>query len=168
MGRIAEQLGAARLVDTTPANARKADRLEPIYPESTVVVVTRDGRDVAASFVSQSFGPDDVFEALDQWEQRMLRTQAAVAACRPGRVVTVELMDLVVDDRAGTLDRLCAAVDVPVDAGMVEWFDANVTAEGAHPGRWRKDFDADTCRRIDQHYGLAVDRLTEQGVEIPR
>ena len=72
MDRIAEKLGASRLVDTTPANARKADRLEPIYPDSTVVVVTRDGRDVAASFVSQSFGPDDVFEALDQWEQRMI------------------------------------------------------------------------------------------------
>ena len=79
MGRIAERLGATRLVDTTPANARKADRLEPIYPDSRVVVVTRDGRDVAASFVSQTFGPDDVFEALDQWEPRMVRSHAAVA-----------------------------------------------------------------------------------------
>ena len=167
MGRIAEKLGASRLVDTTPANARKADRLEPIYPESTVVVVTRDGRDVAASFVSQTFGPDDVFEALDQWEQRMLRTHAAVAACRPGRVVTIQLMDLVVNDRQGTLERLCSAVGVPVDAGMVEWFDANVTAQGAHPGRWRRDFDADTCARIDAHYADAVARLTALGVDIP-
>jgi hypothetical protein len=168
MGRIAEKLGASRLVDTTPANARKADRLEPIYPESTVVVVTRDGRDVAASFVSQPFGPDDVFEALDQWEQRMLRTHTAAVACRPGRVVTIELMDLVVNDRAGTLDRLCRAVGVPVDADMVEWFDANVTAGGAHPGRWRSDFDAETCARIDERYALAVERLTAQGVDIPR
>jgi hypothetical protein len=167
MGRIAEKLGASRLVDTTPANARKADRLEPIYPESTVVVVTRDGRDVAASFVSQTFGPDDVFEALDQWEQRMLRTHAAVSACRPGRVVTIQLMDLVVNDRLGTLERLCSAVDVPVDAGMVEWFDANVTAHGAHPGRWRRDFDEDTCARIDDHYAEAVGRLTALGVDIP-
>jgi hypothetical protein len=168
MGRIAEKLGASRLVDTTPANARKADRLEPIYPDSTVVVVTRDGRDVAASFVSQSFGPDDVFEALDQWEQRMLRTHTAVAACRPGRVITIELMDLVVNDRTGTLDRLCAAVGVPVDAGMVEWFDAHVTASGAHPGRWRSDFDAETTSRIDAHYAQAVERLTALGVDIPR
>ena len=167
MDRIAEKLGASRLVDTTPANARKADRLEPIYPESTVVVVTRDGRDVAASFVSQTFGPDDVFEALDQWEQRMLRTHTAVAACRPGRVVTIQLMDLVVNDRQGTLERLCSAVGVPVDAAMVEWFDANVTANGAHPGRWRRDFDEDTCARIDAHYADAVGRLTALGVDIP-
>ena len=167
MGRIAEKLGASRLVDTTPANARKADRLEPVYPDSTVVVVTRDGRDVAASFVSQSFGPDDVFEALDQWEQRMLRTHSAVAACRPGRVLTIELMDLVVNDRAGTLERLCDGIGISVDPGMVAWFDANVTADGAHPGRWRRDFDEETCALIDDRYALAVERLTALGVDIP-
>jgi hypothetical protein len=165
--QIAVKLGAGRLVDTTPANARKADRLELMYPESSVVVVTRDGRDVAASFVSQSFGPDDVFEALDQWEQRMLRSHRAVQASRPERVVTVELMDLVVHDRMGTLSRLCEAVDVPVDPTMVEWFDANVTSNGAHPGRWRKDFDDDTCVRIDATYGEIVERLRAAGVDVP-
>jgi hypothetical protein len=167
MARIADRLHAARLVDTTPANARKADRLEPIYPSSLVVVVTRDGRDVAASFVSQSFGPDDVFDALAQWEQRMLRTHAAVGASRPDRVLTIELMDLVVNDRAGTLQRLCGFLDVTVDAGMVEWFDGNVTPDGAHPGRWRDDFDADTCRRIDEQYEAAVERLRASGVTVP-
>lgn len=168
MGRIAERLQAVRLVDTTPANARKADRLEPIYPESRVVVVTRDGRDVAASFVSQSFGPDDVFAALDQWEARMRRTHAAVAASRPDRVLTIPLMQLVVSDRGGTLERLCSFLDVPVDAGMVAWFDEHVTADGAHPGRWRLDFDTETCARIDNHYAQIVARLGAEGVDIPR
>lgn len=167
MARIADRLAAARLVDTTPANARKADRLEAIYPDSRVVVVTRDGRDVAASFVSQDFGPDDVFEALDQWEQRMLRTHTAVAACRPGRVLTIELMDLVTRDREGTLARLCEHVGVPVDDSMVAWFDANVTSSGSHVGRWRQDFDEDTTRRIDEAYAASVERLRDQGVAIP-
>jgi hypothetical protein len=167
MGRIAERLEADRLVDTTPANARKADRVEPIYPDSRVIVVTRDGRDVAASFVSQSFGPDDVFEALEQWEQRMLRTHQAVGACHPDRVLTVELMELVITDRAGALERICQHVGVPVDPGMVSWFDENVTADGAHPGRWRRDFDADTCARIDEEYAEIVDRLAAAGVRVP-
>ena len=167
MTRIAERLDASRLVDTTPANARKADRLEPIYPESVVIVVTRDGRDVAASFVSQSFGPDDVFEALTQWEQRTARIHSAVEASRPGRVLTIELMDLVVNDRPGSLSWLCDFIGVPVDAGMVAWFDANVTPDGAHPGRWRRDFDADTCQRIDDAYAGAVERLRAAGVAVP-
>ena len=167
MGRVAERLEAARLVDTTPANARKADRSEPIYPESSVVVVTRDGRDVAASFVSQSFGPDDVFEAIDQWEQRMLRTHQAVGGCRPGRVLTLALMDLVVTARRESLERLCDHVGVVVDPDMVAWFDEHVTPAGAHPGRWRRDFDDETCQRIDRHYAEACERLRAGGVDIP-
>ena len=167
MDRVADRLEAGRWVDTTPANARKADRVEPIYPESSVVVVTRDGRDVAASFVSQRFGPDDVFEALAQWEQRMVRTSRAMAACRPGRVLSIQLMDLVVNDRPGTLARLCGFLGVPVDAGMVEWFDENVTADGAHPGRWRRDFDPDTGARIDEAYDAICGRLRAAGVAVP-
>jgi hypothetical protein len=167
MGRIADRLQATRLVDTTPANARKADRLEPIYPESKVVVVTRDGRDVSASFVSQSFGPDDVFVALDQWEARMLASHRAAAASRSDRILSFELMDLVVRDREGTLARLCEFIGVPVDPGMVAWFDANVTSDGMHPGRWRRDFDDRTCARIDEHYAAACARLAAVGVAIP-
>jgi hypothetical protein len=167
MGRIADRLQATRLVDTTPANARKADRLEPIYPESKVVVVTRDGRDVSASFVSQSFGPDDVFVALDQWEARMLASHRATEASRSDRILSFELMDLVVRDRQGTLARLCEFIGVPVDPGMVAWFDANVTSDGMHPGRWRRDFDDQTCARIDEHYAAACARLAAVGVAIP-
>jgi hypothetical protein len=167
MDRIAERLGASRLVDTTPANARKADLLEPIYPDSKVVVVTRDGRDVAASFVSLPFGPNDVFEALAQWEKRMLRSHRAELASRADRVLSIELMDLVVTDREATLDRLCGFVGVPVDAGMVAWFDANVTADGMHPGRWRRDFDDSAAALIDETYSAICGRLASAGVAIP-
>ena len=167
MARIAERLKAQRLVDTTPANARKADRLEPIYPDSKVVIVTRDGRDVSASFVSQTFGPDDVFAGLDQWEARMLASHRAALASRSGRVLTFELVDLVARDRAATLARLCEFVEVPVDDEMVAWFDENVTSDGMHPGRWRRDFNPETCERIDDHYAAACARLAAEGVVIP-
>lgn len=167
MDRIAERLGAHRLVDTTPANARKADRVEPIYPDSTVIVVTRDGRDVAASFAKQTFGPDNPLEALSQWEQRMLRAHRAAARSRPGRVLTIQLVDLVVRDRVGVLGEICEFVGVDVDPGMRAWFDENVTAHGMHPNRWRGDFDADACARIESHYEEACERLTAAGVRIP-
>lgn len=167
MDRIAERLGASRLVDTTPANARKADRLEPIYPQSSVVVVTRDGRDVAASFASQSFGPNNPYEALSQWEQRMLRTHKAVRRCSPGRVLTIELLDLVVRDRSATVARLCAFLGVEVDPQMVAWFDEHVTASGMHPGRWRDDLDADMAARLDSQYEKACERLVAAGVTVP-
>lgn len=167
MARIATKIDATRWVDTTPANARKAQRVEPIYPESTVIVVHRDGRDVAASFVHQSFGPDDVFEALAQWGQRMLRIHQAVQESRVGRVLEIDLVDLVDRDRLGTVEQICAAVGVEVDTSMVAWFEENVTSAGAHQGRWRRDFDADSCARIDEDYASICERLLAEGVRIP-
>jgi hypothetical protein len=167
MVKVAKSIEADRWVDTTPANARKADKVEAIYPESVVVVVHRDGRDVAASFVHQNFGPDDVFEALNQWEQRMLRIHKAVMNSRSDRIVEVDLVDLVINDRMGTLQRLCQAIDVPLAPAMVEWFGENVTEQAAHGGRWRLDFDAATCDRLDEAYAAACRRLSEAGVRIP-
>lgn len=167
MARVAASIGADRWVDTTPANARKADKVETIYPESVVIVVHRDGRDVAASFVHQNFGPDDVFEALDQWEQRMMRIHKAVVNARPDRIVEVDLVDLVINDRTATLQKICQVIDVPLAPAMVEWFDANVTEQAAHGGRWRRDFDAALCERIDEAYRAACTKLMEAGVRIP-
>jgi hypothetical protein len=167
MTAIADRLDATRWVDTTPANARLADYVEPIYPESRVVVVTRDGRDVAASFVAQDFGPDDVFEALSLWETRMLRSYQAMAASRPERILVLPLLDLVVNDRAGSLQTLCDFIEVPVAPGMVAWFDENVSPEQMHPGRWRSQFDPEVTARVDQQYSAACKRLIGHGIPIP-
>ena len=167
MAAVAESAGAQRWVDTTPANARKADKVEPIYPDSKVIVVTRDGRDVSASFVQQPFGPNDVFEALDQWEQRMLRAHRAAMNSRPGRVLTIELIDLVARAREETVQQICSFLDVDEDPLMLEWFNANVTANNAHVGRWRAQFDDSTAEQIDAYYEKICSRLVADGVEVP-
>ena len=167
MAEVARSVGATRWVDTTPANARKADRVELIYPDSKVIIVTRDGRDVAASFVQQTFGPDDVLEALEQWEQRMLRAHRAELASRAGRVMSIELIDLVARDREASIGRICAFLDVDVDPGMVDWFNTHVTPENAHVGRWRNQFDSTTADQIDEFYERICERLVSEGVEIP-
>lgn len=167
MAQVAESCGAERWVDTTPANARKADKVEAIYPQSVVVIVHRDGRDVAASFAHQSFGPDNVFEAMEVWEQRMLRIHRAVERSRADRIVQIDLVDLVHNARGETLARICQAIDVPVAPEMTAWFEANVTPEGAHGGRWRRDFDEQTGRELDEAYAAACERLRSSGVRIP-
>ena len=167
MAQVADSVGATRWVDTTPANARKADRVESIYPESKVIIVTRDGRDVAASFVQQSFGPDDVFEALDQWEQRMLRAHRAELASQPGRVMSIELIDLVARKREESIEQMCSFLEIDVDPGMIDWFNAHVTPENAHVGRWRNQFDSTSADQIDVYYERICEKLVSEGVTIP-
>jgi len=42
-----------------------------------------------------------------------------------------------------------------------------VTAEGAHAGRWRRDFDESTCAAIDEVYAESCGRLVNLGIAIP-
>lgn len=167
MNAVCDRVGAQRWVDTTPANARKGDRLTWIYPDARVIAVVRDGRDVAASFVAQSFGPDDVFDALDQWGQRMERIHRSLDAAPRGAMMRIDLFDLVAAARDQTLTDMLRFVDVPDSEAMRTWFDAHVIAESAHGGRWRTQFDTRTVSDIDARYRDICARLVDSGVVIP-
>ncbi len=156
-----------RWVDTTPANARAADRVLALFPEGKVVHMMRDGRDVAASFVSKPFGPADVFEALEAWRERMIEAHRAEQACPPGSVIRVDLHELAVTDREGTLERICTGLELREDRRMREWFDAKVVPEQAHVGRWRRDYDDATAQRIDRRYEEILAELDAAGVPRP-
>lgn len=167
MEKVALGCNAQRWLDTTPANARKANLIAPIYPNYKVIVVVRDGRDVAASFVHQDFGPGDVFEALAQWEQRMIKSDQAVQKSAAGVVLTLDLQDLVFAAREQSLNMILDHCGLEASPEMQDWFNATVTAEGAHSGRWRRDFDGFTCDAIDEVYAESCDRLRELGIAIP-
>jgi hypothetical protein len=153
-----------RWVDTTPANARAADRVLALFPEGVVVHMMRDGRDVAASFVSKSFGPSDVFVALEAWRERMIEAHRAELACPPGRFIRVDLHELSVANREDELTRLLAAIGAEPDERLSAWFDANVLPQQAHVGRWRRDYDDATAKRIDARYDVIRGELDEMGV----
>jgi hypothetical protein len=167
MEKVALGCDAERWVDTTPANARKANLITPIYPQHKVIVMVRDGRDVAASFVHQDFGPSDVFEAVALWEKRMIKSDHAVKRCAAGVVLTLDLQDLVVTERDASLDLILEHCELDDSLEMRDWFNARVTPDGAHAGRWRRDFDDSTCAVIDKVYSDSCDRLRELGISIP-
>ncbi len=157
----------ARWVDTTPANARAADRVLALFPEGRVVHMMRDGRDVAASFVSKPFGPGEVFDGLDAWRDRMIEAHEAEQRAPSGRVLRIDLEQLAATHRKESLDGLLQFLELEDDRRMREWFDKRVIADQAHVGRWRRDYDADTARRIDERYAAILAVLDERGVPHP-
>ena len=160
--------GKARWVDTTPANARAADRVLALFPDGVVVHMMRDGRDVAASFVSKPFGPTDVFAALEEWRERMIDAYRAEKACPPGRFLRVDLHELTVTDREATLAGLLEGIGVGPDRRLTQWFDANVLPQQAHIGRWRRDYDDATAARIDARYDEILAEFDAAGVPYPK
>jgi hypothetical protein len=156
-----------RWVDTTPANARAADRVLALFPEGRVVHMMRDGRDVAASFVSKPFGPDEVFTGLDEWRARMIEAHEAEQRAPAGRVFRVDLEELAATRREESLDALLDFLSLADDRRMRDWFDKKVVAAQAHVGRWRKDYDDDTAHAIDERYAQIIAELDARGVPHP-
>jgi hypothetical protein len=167
MAKVTKGLDGRRWVDGTPANARITDLIEPIYPDCQVVAMIRDGRDVAASFVAQKFGPTEIFASLRQWETRMLRMRQAELACVPGRILTIDMLNLVDLDRDGTLQRICDFLNLEITPEFRTWFNENVRLEDANVGRWRTQFDAETVKKIDAVYAEMVERVAASGAQIP-
>lgn len=158
---------SSRWVDTTPANARAADRVLALFPEGKVVHMMRDGRDVAASFVSKSFGPNEVIEGLNAWRDRMIEAHEAQQRAPEGRVLRVKLTDLAAKRRDETLEEVLTFLDLTPDSRVKEWFDTKVLAAHVHEGRWRRDYDEATATAIDERYAEIVTELDAMGVPRP-
>ena len=162
-----DQRGDLRWVDTTPANARAADRMIALFPDAKIVHMMRDGRDVAASFAGKKFGPNNVMVGLEAWRMRMLDAHRAELAVPAGTVIRIDLQRLVVTHRKATLARLLSGIDVPSNPTFRQWFAENISAKEAKPGRWRKDFSVDDCARIDNKYGEILEELKAVGAPCP-
>lgn len=149
-----------RWVDTTPANARRAATLIAVFPDARVVHMTRDGRDVAMSFVRQPFGPSDPMTALEAWFERMSQALVSEAQAPSGSVMRLSLAALADQDRAASLERLGAFLDLSVTPDVQQWFDTEVAPEQAREGRWRGSADPSLAAELDSRYAEMLAELT--------
>lgn len=160
--------GKPRWIETTPANAARAASLIRIFPDLRLVHMIRDGRDVAASVAARYWGPDDIDEALDWWEERMLRGGRGVAQLPPHQVLTIQLEDLVLRRREETLHAILTFLDLePVDE-VVRFHAEQMRSEHAHVSRWASAMDAAARARFDRRYEAILERLTAAGVPVPQ
>jgi hypothetical protein len=88
--------GKRRFGDKTPLYLRYVDMLLEIWPAARIVVLVRDGRDVALSVMQVPFGPNNVWAAARSWA-RGIRLGREAERAHPGQVTTVRYEDLVSD-----------------------------------------------------------------------
>jgi hypothetical protein len=93
-------------VEMTPYNLRAAPGLAAMFPGARFVHATRSGLDTAASYREHGWAPDDVFDCLLWWADRLAEAARGAAAVA-GRVEVVDLADLA-DDHDEVLARLAA------------------------------------------------------------
>jgi len=115
----AENHGKRRWADKTPIHVRHIELLSRLWPSARFVHLIRDGRDVALSYLTVPWGPRTVLEAAWKWRRDVSAGRAASGALGPERYVELRYERLVEDPR-GALEELCAFVDLPFDARMLD------------------------------------------------
>ena len=166
---VADELGRPGLVEMSSHNVKEAEVLERLFGEALFIHVFRDGRDVASSITTKTWGPDRLAGAIDWWAARMRAIDAGIRGANgtltlgADRLHTVLLDDLVERDRESTYAELlefCGLDDVPA---MRDYFDNRMSAQAANVGRWRRDLGSVGVWRIERRYRRTLDALAREG-----
>ena len=172
----AAKLGKPGWADKTPHYVHHVDYLLSIWPEARVVVLVRDGRDVALSLKRLPFGPNNAWAAA-QWWARGVRAGRRAAGRHPDRVTLVRYEDVVADPE-GEVGRLCAFLGLRFEPAMLDlervdrsrivpdqasWFPTIFDGIGsAAVERWRREMPPRDQRTFA---ALAGDELAAHGYE---
>jgi Sulfotransferase family len=161
---VARAAGKPSWVEKSTSNPVGAPVLLAMFPGAGIVHVVRDGRDVASSIARMPWGPDTVPEALEYWAHRLRRGELGAREIAPGRMLVLHLEDLVLLDRQGSYNRLLDYLHMEDEPAMRAFFDAELTPERAHLGRWRADLDQAGREQLTLAYRELLRQLREEGV----
>lgn len=161
----AARAGKTAWVEVTGWNVQSAPTLVRLFPNARFVNMVRDGRAVVAGHLKKKSLTDDPDEALLHWRRRIRAADAALRALPPGRGLVVHLDDLAARDRDRTFARVVEFLEVDDPEPMRRYFDAEISAEAAHLGRWRERMPPPEARRVDRRYRKLVRELRRSGID---
>ncbi len=150
--------------DSTPVNMMHADQIHQLLPDARFINVIRDGRDVALSVSKERWGPNDPYEALSWWANRVDRSAVALKSVTPDSVLQFRIEDLIVNEREKTYADLLNFLKLEDSEVLREYFAEQLTAERLHPGRWRTEVKDSV--RFNAKYKALCKKLLSKGIEI--
>jgi hypothetical protein len=162
--------GKPRYGDKTPIHVLHVPLLARGFPEARFVHVLRDGRDVACSYLDQSFGPGTVAEAAVRWKRAVRRGRRAGGRLGPGRYRELRYEELVEAPERHLRD-ICAFLDLGFDPAMLRYHEGErVATERPHyrnvarpPTRglrdWRREMSPDAVATFEAIAGGVLEDL---------
>jgi hypothetical protein len=177
------QSGKSRVAEKSPNNVFFFQHLRQIFPESPLVHLIRDGRDVVCSLLTMNWVNPQTGQRVDYIQSARKAAEYWAAAVTAGRkaganpsvrsrYLELRYEDLVLNPE-GTLRRLFSFVDEPWDPAVLEYHKhrRNLAGESsaeqvARPlytgsiGRWKKDMTVEDLNAVRL---VAGDLLKEMG-----
>jgi hypothetical protein len=161
---LARREGAESWVEWSTRSVAAAPTLARLFPDSRLIHVVRDGRDVACSLVNLPWGPDSVVGAVGGWARQVRAADVGAREVDDGRVLVVNIADLAIDDRERSYERLLEFLGIEDDHGMREHFENKLLPGAANPGRWEIDLAPYQQHELERAYEEALGELAGEGV----
>lgn len=162
---VAARASAAGWIEMTPPNVSRGKELRDLVPDMKLVHSIRDGRDVAASVSRMNWGPDDPFEALEWWAERMSEAHRACQGL-DDQLLILQMEDLVYRSRDDTLARLLDFAQLDLCAEVERFHNEELSEGRTNRGRWRQIVPPDSQNRFDEAYTAILACLVGQGVPL--
>ena len=166
LGSYLETLdGPVRILgERTPDHVRTLDLVRDIYPDAAVVHIIRDGRDVARSLVSQTWGPTDHSEAAREWVtgiegaravapdlERYLEVGYEQLLADPATHIPEIYRFLGLDDRPEVIERALTEAGVP--------YNVDPAAQSVSAQKWRGGLAPDELAAVLDVAGPLLESL---------
>lgn len=156
--------GRPFLVERTPWHVFHLELITRIYPDARVAHIVRDGRDVARSLVSQTWGPPTIAEAADEW-------RTSVVAGRRGHDLARRYVEVRYEDLLAAPERtICQlyeglGLEASPEAVRSALIEARVQANlsptdsSVGAGKWRDSLSRREVSAFERVAGLTMAEL---------
>lgn len=161
----AERAGTPAWVEITGEVVEEAPFLLELFPEARFINMVRDGRAVVAGTLRKTDLTDDPRRALGKWRDMVNAAAEALSAVPDDRVLTIFLDDFTAFDREGTFARLTEFLEIEDTGPMRAYFDAEISSERAHVGKWRERMAPQDARMIDRRYRRLIRSMHRRGID---
>jgi hypothetical protein len=149
---VCDAQNATHFVEDTPFNVLYFDGIRRLLPESRLVHIHRDPRDVVASYVHRTWSPSDPEMAARFYVEIMRRWEAVRESLPPDSFIEVGLAALL-DQPEAVLRRVCGFWGLPWTGALL-----GVDLSRSNRGRWRTDLPPKTLRRVEEILGVYMER----------
>ena len=148
-----EKFGKDIFVEDNTWNILFARQLLEFTPQTRIVHVYRDPRDVVASLMQQRWAPDSAEEAALWYRDVMQRWFDVKQTLSKGSLLEVSLEDLV-SDTEGTVGKLCKFIGISPEPALL-----SMDLSRSHQGRWRQELSTGDAAAIQEILGGVIKTL---------
>ena len=140
-------------VDDTPWNLLFFDKFHQIFPNSKLIHIYRDPRDVVASYINKNWSPSSPIQAMKYYKSCMQYWWRIREKLNKDSYLEVNFESLI-SGTERTLKYICAFLDIEWNNDLLD-----IDLSKGNIGRWKHDFDHENRKILCNYLKNELDQL---------